>query len=194
MSTAHKQRQFLFARIWCVPAILVIVACIHLNQWHTLKRSSWGTGAGFGMFATVDYHGSRFVYCVADTNFGQIELAVPNELNNTAGLVARTIPSDRNLLRLAEELFQQEWYLDVDQNDLTFGNSSPEKPNPEKRLDVYSLDLKIGGMQIHSSQKKITTHVVNSVNFRPSSEQDESGKQDLIANLSAGGTTDDENL
>ena len=194
MSTAHKQRQFLFARIWCVPAILVIVACVHLNQWHTLKRSSWGTGAGFGMFATVDYHGSRFVYCVADTNFGQIELAVPNELNNKAGLVARTIPSDRNLLQLAEELSQQEWYLDVDQNNLTFGNASPKNPAPGKRLDVYSMDLKIGGMQIHSSQKKITTHVINSVKFRPSSNTGESGQQDLIANLSAGGTADDESL
>jgi len=74
MSPSQRLRFFLFVRIWCVPAILVIVACVHLNQWHTIKRSSWGTGAGFGMFATVDYHGSRFVYCKADTDHGPIEL------------------------------------------------------------------------------------------------------------------------
>ena len=195
MSTSQRQRFNLFARIWCVPVILVIVACIHLNQWHTIKRSSWGTGAGFGMFATVDYHGSRFVYCTANTNQGPIELAIPNEIETAASLVARTIPSDQILLRLAEELYQLEWYLDVDQNNLTFGNSQPTKPDSANLLIVYGVDLKIGGMKINGRDKKLTTHLINSIQFRPSSETEiENKNQDLVAKLSAEEAADDTSL
>ena len=149
---------------------MVIVACIHMNQWHSIKRSSWGTGAGFGMFATVDYHGSRFIHCIADTAQGPVELDVPKAIYKQSGLVARTIPSKENLLYLAKVLYEQDWYLDVDQNGNRFGNTLPADSISLKPIVVRALELKIGGMRIDSENKKLLTHTLNSVEYRPNEE------------------------
>lgn len=92
-----------FIRRYLPAAILVTVALCHVHQHRTLDRSAWGTGCGFGMFSTVEYHGTRFIRCYATTQHGTETLEVPKRLS----LKVRALPTDEHLQRLANRLFHE---------------------------------------------------------------------------------------
>ncbi len=93
-------------RHYVVPMVMLVVAAIHMWQWKSISRSSWGTGAGFGMFATVDYHGSRFFRCYLMRDGKDTPIAMPDSLKKNSGLIARAMPTQDNLRHLANKLSQ----------------------------------------------------------------------------------------
>lgn len=95
----HMQTSQFFRR-YLAAVLLIVVACVHIYQHRTLDRSAWGTGCGFGMFSTVDYHGTRHLKCVVTTADGEKELSVPTALS----LRARALPTRGNLDVLANQL------------------------------------------------------------------------------------------
>lgn len=95
-------------RRYLASAILIVVACVHVYQHRTIDRSAWGAGCGFGMFSTVEHHGTRHIRCTAKTENGLKSVVVPNELT----LRARALPTKKNLTKLAQIALvqaQQQW-------------------------------------------------------------------------------------
>lgn len=84
-------------RRYFASAILIVVACAHLYQHRTVNRSAWGAGCGFGMFSTVEHHGTRHVRCTVETAAGTETLAIPADLS----LRVRALPTEKNLAKLA---------------------------------------------------------------------------------------------
>ena len=84
-------------------AILIVVALWSIYQHKTLDRSAWGTGCAFGMFSTVEYHGTRFIRCYATTANGSRQLEGPKRLS----LRTRALPTQANLRKLADVLSRE---------------------------------------------------------------------------------------
>lgn len=97
-----------FLRCYFASAILVVVACAHVYQHRTINRSAWGAGCGFGMFSTVEHHGTRHVRCTVETASGKETLAIPADVS----LRVRALPTENNLTALASfacREAQQRW-------------------------------------------------------------------------------------
>jgi len=97
-------------RSFGVSILLLVVASHHLFQNRTQDRSAWGTGCGFGMFSTVDYHGSRFFRCYLETDQGLIAAELRGEFEK-ASLRSRALPTEYNLTVLAEQVIASTWVL-----------------------------------------------------------------------------------
>lgn len=121
-------------RTLAVPLLLSVVALVHLFHWATLNRSSWGTGCGFGMFATVDYHGSRFVRCHRRIDSIWQAIEIPEEFRNEE-LKLRIFPTDDQLERFSSRLRQQ-------------------VPDADLRVEVWT-------MQIDNSRQLVRSRLLN---------------------------------
>jgi hypothetical protein len=84
------------------PAILVAVALCQIVLAQTLDLSPW-VGGGFGMFASTDGRGYRHLHIFALQEGVQQEIFPPRALEDRVRR-ARSLPSERNLRRLALEL------------------------------------------------------------------------------------------
>ena len=80
------------------PLVLVVVALFALWQTITQDQSSW-SGAGFGMFATVDGEATRQVRGHIEAT--GTEVALPAALEQVAFDV-RVLPTNSRLIRLGE--------------------------------------------------------------------------------------------
>jgi len=94
-STSSAKLGFIFRRA-AVPCALVVVALVQQHRARTLDQSSW-IGCGFGMFATLDNHVSRFILPAPDGVAWRSE---------TAELLQRVlvIPTQANLDRLHQHV------------------------------------------------------------------------------------------
>ena len=156
----QNQRLALVARTWIVPTILVVVAMIHMTQWRTEHRSSWGTGAGFGMFATVDSHGSRFYRCYGTTELGTLRMKLPRNIFENSGLRARAIPSKNNLKKVIQQLSQEAWSVRSDDSGVQY--LSTQKENKEEdHVPIGEIRLEIWGIKIDAAQKRLVSFKVN---------------------------------
>ena len=100
-------------RCFSIPILLCIVAMNHCWRYASLQQSSWGAGCGFGMFATVDYHGTRFLRGWLKS--GDVEEPAGFRSNFAElDLQSRVLPSERNLRRYAAALADAEWKLELD--------------------------------------------------------------------------------
>ena len=152
MKRLVPKRPVLVLRVWLIPIVMTVVAAIHMYQWNSIQRSSWGTGAGFGMFATVDYHGSRFFRCYLRTRDGWVRAEVPRDVFRNSGLIARAIPSTENLQVVVDQISGIRWKWDNDQSVLV---SSPEAsgdciPVDECRLELWGMHLNSVARQLYS--------------------------------------------
>lgn len=144
-------------RIWLVPALLCVVAGIHMIRHFTLNQSSWGAGCGFGMFATVDHHGSRFIRCQLEA--GQRQFAAdPGDLFAYQQLKARVLPTRPPLLELARNLACHDWLLVTaaapgPPRIAVPVNSTPQPDRPEA-TPLTRLRLELCGIRLdpHSGQ------------------------------------------
>lgn len=83
-----------------VPTIMVLVAALHAVRVVRFDQSTW-QGAGFGMFATYDFDGTRTVVAVASVRGG--EVLVPLD-HVDRRLIRRVLvaPDDATLETIAE--------------------------------------------------------------------------------------------
>jgi len=93
--------------LYFAPILLITVAFIQIVRAHWLDQSPW-KGGGFGMFSTVDSPGARFLRVTLVLPGADVPVDVPGALGGLARL-ARTVPSESNLERLAEALLAVTW-------------------------------------------------------------------------------------
>jgi hypothetical protein len=87
-------------RIWIAPALLVVVALTQIWRVHELDQSSW-SGAGFGMFATIDSETFRPVRGWVVDDEGSRPVALPAELERAA-FELQVVPTEDRARALAE--------------------------------------------------------------------------------------------
>ena len=101
--TGQRESRLLHTAIyWLVPFVLVAVAVVQHYRARVLHQSSW-IGCGFGMFATLDNHVSRFVQARVIDNSDSRRVSIPDHLRHLE-FHARVVPTARNLRRLAESM------------------------------------------------------------------------------------------
>jgi hypothetical protein len=89
-----------------VPALLATIACVQIARVHTLDQSPW-SGAGFGMFATIDGETTRSIHGVVVSGDETTEAALPENLRRSAfelAVVPTESATDELAERWAEEL------------------------------------------------------------------------------------------
>lgn len=87
-------------RALVVPVLLATIALVQIARVHTLDQSPW-SGAGFGMFASIDGETSRSVVGVVVTDDGATDASLPRELRRQAFELA-VVPSASAADDLAE--------------------------------------------------------------------------------------------
>lgn len=170
-----ENRKLLFAlRMWFVPTLLIVVACIHMRQWRTENRSSWGTGAGFGMFATVDNHGTRFFKCVGQTDQGEVQMEIPVDLLNDDGIRTRAMPIASNLKRFADSLASRTWFLSNRAENETVMASTNETNSTGGQLKIYQIEVAVWGVRLETAEQRIANFLIKQDSFEYRAEMRES--------------------
>ncbi len=100
----------LFWRCALVPAVMIGVTLCHVHDFWCEDRSSWGAGCGFGMFATVDFHGTRFFRCHVIHDGQRYPATFEGSLVSEA-LGVRIAPNPSRLTELVEQLGKHNWRL-----------------------------------------------------------------------------------
>ena len=90
-------------RTLIIPGLLVAVVIYHMYGFFQHDRSSWGTGLSFGMFATCEAHGSRWL--VVNQDEGE-RLVFDWAASKSNPVVAQTIasPTQARINRCAQQL------------------------------------------------------------------------------------------
>ena len=100
------------ATYFLVPGILIGVALLQQYRAYAYHQSSW-IGCGFGMFATLDNHTSRFVQARRTGSSPSSSLAIPDHLQPLVTRVC-VVPTQAHLDQLAAAMHQQ---LEADAGD-----------------------------------------------------------------------------
>ena len=178
-------------RILIVPTLLIGLSCFHYYRWSVHQQSSWGSGCGFGMFATVDYHGSRFYRCYVESSDGRLP-AEFSPAERDLEMLCRVNPSHRNLQKLADRMLSRNWYrvtlVDEDNPDLTIvfasldpnGDTSINKISmielgsvvSNQRIDVKQIHFEIWGIEIDQFGKRIQSNLIRTVSLPRESDND----------------------
>lgn len=87
---------------YVAPALLVLVAAVHLVRVDRLDQSTW-SGFGFGMFATIDSEEHRVVRAAAIVSGDEVPVPVPGALRREA-FELRSVPTERRAAAFAEAL------------------------------------------------------------------------------------------
>lgn len=86
-----------------IPVIVLsLIACNQIRLAYTLQVSPW-KGGGFGMFASTDGGINRHIRAFVTSKERYEEVRFPRALSDQY-LRAKTLPSDKMLLRLSDEL------------------------------------------------------------------------------------------
>jgi len=85
---------------WGAPLLLVAIALLQIARVHSLRQSTWA-GVGFGMFATIDNHASRFVRGFVSDAAGERYVELPRALHAEA-MDARVVPTEERAQRVAD--------------------------------------------------------------------------------------------
>lgn len=162
-------------RVFVVPVLLVTVATIHYGRTAFHDQSSWGAGCGFGMFAKVDYHGSRYFRCFLKTDNGEVAVELPSRFGREH-LRTRVSPTNGNLRRLAESVVGSRWIEPTSSGDqpIGLGRLEVEKegvrffdgdvmPVNSKRVRVHGVRLELWIIEFDQQGKQINTEKLGSV-------------------------------
>ncbi|MCA9197957.1 MAG: hypothetical protein KDA87_10480 [Planctomycetales bacterium] len=152
-----------FIRRYAASLVLTVVATIHCFQFALQDRSSWGTGCGFGMFSTVDYHGSRFYRVYLEKPDGQQAVRLPDSLKKPH-LFARIIPSDANLDLLAQH-YQQHLTAESKLTTRLASASQPNSPGTEIRpMDLAdAVRIELWALRIDLPNRQLVVEPKNTV-------------------------------
>lgn len=92
---------------WIAPLVLCAIGLNQLVLVHASALSRW-KGGGFGMFATVDSPGARFLRIYLVTESGRIPTTIPTSLRD-ASRELRTLPTAEHATELARKLAAGTW-------------------------------------------------------------------------------------
>jgi hypothetical protein len=98
------------SRLHALPlALLCGVATVHTVRVYALDQSTWGAGAGFGMYARLDAHPTRFVRARGTLADGTVlPLRIPEDLRWYADHL-QVVPTRSNCRRMAARLLEHTW-------------------------------------------------------------------------------------
>ena len=145
------------ARDWALSfsAAVLLVAVATLQQYRTLvsDQSWWGAGAGFGMYATVDYHGSRTLRITIHTDTGAQRVAVESD----SAWRARVLPTQSNIEALADELLQATWRVatNVAPDEPRYTRATPA--DDSDRVSVHRVDVELLRWNFDAETATVTT-------------------------------------
>lgn len=143
--------------------VAVIVAGVHYYQWQSVDRSSWGTGAGFGMFATVDYHGSRHFRCYEIKNGQETPMRLPDSIRRTIGLRARAMPTEGNINALAQAILETNWHLTSGGFLCSRDTLNSRGVETEQPIRIDSVRVELWAMKLDVSQRQLKTQILRQV-------------------------------
>ncbi|MEZ6120570.1 MAG: hypothetical protein R3C28_28890 [Pirellulaceae bacterium] len=152
-----------FVRRYAASLVLTAVATIHCCQFALQDRSSWGTGCGFGMFSTVDYHGSRFYRVYLEKPNSQQAVRLPTELEKPH-LFARITPSDANLERLARQ-YQQHLTAESKLTTRMASTSQPKSADTDvERIDMAdAVRIELWALRIDLPNRQLVVEPKNTI-------------------------------
>ncbi len=188
----HPSDRNQFLRYWCIPIFLVVIAGNHMYRVHVFNQSSWGAGCGFGMFAKVDYHDSRFFRCTVKTRENQILNAFFRPAAKDYDLKTRVVPTSTNLAELANQLSKQDWYeivifrSETDTQPLeTIASTDPNVTDylksqyadfqpywQKKPIIIDSLNLEVCGVRMDLSRQSLRSFPINKIQLNRNSRDD----------------------
>lgn len=135
------------------PAVLlVVVATLHQYRTAVSDQSWWGAGAGFGMYTTVDYHGSRMLRVTLHTDEGAHRVAV----NSDSAWRARVLPTQSNIDALADELLDATWSVaaNIRPDEPRYTRAEPDDGG---RVEVHRVDVELLRWNFDSETATVTT-------------------------------------
>ena len=160
-----------------------------MYRYRAYNQSSWGAGCGFGMFATVDYHDSRYFRCSVSFEDQTSPAILGPELDELS-LQVRVVPSDFNLSLLANKLSAQQWHqvqilqasnsnqtdapqvletiVCADSQATHYIKDKYEGQNVQVRnipIQIQSLDLQIFGVRMDLTEKKLSGRLLNKISL-----------------------------
>jgi len=109
------------------PAVLVVVALLQISRVRELDQSSW-SGAGFGMFATIDNESFRLVRGWVLDEDGQRPVPLPHELERAA-FELQVVPTEeraQGLARRWQEIAAPDTGFVVEVWGISFDSDGPE--------------------------------------------------------------------
>ncbi|WP_342377170.1 hypothetical protein NVS55_37900 [Myxococcus stipitatus] len=91
----------------CAPALLVLVAAVHLFLVEAKGLSPW-KGGGFGMFSTVDSPSARFLRVYLVEGASEVQVRLPDRMKDL-GYDVRVLPTHAALEGLASRVASGTW-------------------------------------------------------------------------------------
>ncbi|QSQ12350.1 hypothetical protein [Myxococcus landrumensis] len=91
----------------CAPALLVLVAAVHLYLVESKGLSPW-KGGGFGMFSTVDSPSARFLRVYLVEGASEVQVRLPDRMKEL-GYDVRVLPTHDALEGLATRVANGTW-------------------------------------------------------------------------------------
>jgi hypothetical protein len=147
-AVSSPSRRNRFWRRYLITACLLIVVSVQTARIIWLDQSSWGAGCGFGMFATVDAHGTRFFRISADVGGNQIPVSLDGMFFAEA-VAARITPTAGNLQTFLDRLKQEDYFLvtfrkdkDDDQESVLVAGVNAWRARNEGARDVQAVSCR----------------------------------------------------
>lgn len=95
------------SNLYLAPAVLCAIAFFQIFRCYAIHQTPW-KGGGFGMFATTDSPGNRFVRVKLLTEKGEFAVPPPGHLKALTMLL-QTAPSESNLAAMGDRLMAETW-------------------------------------------------------------------------------------
>lgn len=152
-------------RLFAVPTLLCVVALTHMQQSLQSGRSTWGSGCAFGMFCTVDFHGSRFYQLhLVDADGNRLPAAFPTGCHDL-DLKTRVLPLQENLDQLAVLLLHRDW-TSAEDSTVRLASSTDQR-----RISPVGVELQMWGIEFDQQDKSIARFpIIRTQQYRELSE------------------------
>ena len=111
---------------YLVPLLVLGIGLWQQYASHWLDLTPW-KGGGFGMFSTVDSLKLRKIRAFGRTPQGWVALEMPEKLAR-AEEFARALPTQGNLLGLARQLGQRDWWVEEPATQTLMPVASSKEP------------------------------------------------------------------
>lgn len=134
-------------RRWLPIVLLLLVAGWHVVMLVVWDHSSWGAGAGFGMYSKIDAHPFRFTRTTLTLDGREIRISLPEEVRHEE-LEWRVLPTEARGRMFADALLELNW------NDE--GKPSADgRPAERVRVELFALDVDRQAHRVDAVSKRV---------------------------------------